>query len=514
MGRYLLGVGSSYVALGAATLYTLGMVPVALHYLSRAEFGLWALIVQLAGYLALIDLGINTAMSRLLIDHKDQPETGQYGSLLRTGWLVSMVQGAVILASGPFLVPWLADLLAIESTLRSEFMSLLEWQCVLVGATFAIRPFNMLLFTHQRVDVTNYGQIVSWAVNFAVTWATFATGWGVFSLVWGGCAAWLVNQGIAVLAVKSLGLLPRAGQWGRSSWPCFRELMVFGKDLFVIILGNQFMDASQVIVVSRTLGLEAAALWSVGTKSYQLLMQIPMRITGLSASALAEMMVRGDHERAVRRSRAVVSLAVSLSACLGLGLVLGNTAFVTIWTSGKFHWQPHYDLALALCLLAVTLKHAHINLAVCAKELAVFRWVYPLEGLVYFSLGLMLTPHGGFGWLILLTIACMTAFTLNCGLRRTAKQYSLPLRAVVVEWLNPLGRLSLRLVPLALLTHLAQRGQSPLVQLVICAFVVLGPGMFAMLRYGLPRELQEELAARLPEKWGALVSRLTGCSRK
>ena len=34
---------SSYALLGVNILYTLGAVPLALHYISVAEFGLWAL---------------------------------------------------------------------------------------------------------------------------------------------------------------------------------------------------------------------------------------------------------------------------------------------------------------------------------------------------------------------------------------------------------------------------------------------------------------------------------------
>ena len=41
---------SGYVALGANIFYTLASVPLALHYLGKAEFGLWALVSQISGY--------------------------------------------------------------------------------------------------------------------------------------------------------------------------------------------------------------------------------------------------------------------------------------------------------------------------------------------------------------------------------------------------------------------------------------------------------------------------------
>lgn len=43
------GVSSGYLAMAANIVYTMGSIPVALHYLSKEEFGLWALVTQLAG---------------------------------------------------------------------------------------------------------------------------------------------------------------------------------------------------------------------------------------------------------------------------------------------------------------------------------------------------------------------------------------------------------------------------------------------------------------------------------
>src|ERR1700722_19641861 len=96
MRRLLRTLGSSYLSLVAASIYTLVSVPLALRYLSRAEFGLWAVMVQVSGYLALVDVGMSASTARFLIEHKDHPERGEYGSVLQTGQLVLCVQGLII----------------------------------------------------------------------------------------------------------------------------------------------------------------------------------------------------------------------------------------------------------------------------------------------------------------------------------------------------------------------------------------------------------------------------------
>src|SRR5437016_387660 len=101
--RFAHSLASGYLVLGVTILQTLALVPVALHYLSAAEFGLWALAMQIAGYLLLIDLGMSGSISRILIDHKDHPADGVYGSIIKTGALVLVVQGAIIALAGTVL---------------------------------------------------------------------------------------------------------------------------------------------------------------------------------------------------------------------------------------------------------------------------------------------------------------------------------------------------------------------------------------------------------------------------
>ena len=60
---YVRSLASGYVTLAANTAFTLASVPLALHYLSENEFGLWALSTQLAGYIALVDFGMSAAVA-------------------------------------------------------------------------------------------------------------------------------------------------------------------------------------------------------------------------------------------------------------------------------------------------------------------------------------------------------------------------------------------------------------------------------------------------------------------
>ena len=75
-----MSLGSGYAAMAANVFYTLASIPLALHYLGKEQFGLWSVVTQVASYLLLLDLGVTGSVSRILIDHKDKKNGGDYGS--------------------------------------------------------------------------------------------------------------------------------------------------------------------------------------------------------------------------------------------------------------------------------------------------------------------------------------------------------------------------------------------------------------------------------------------------
>jgi hypothetical protein len=61
--RFFYSLGSGYAALIANLIYTGVSVPLALHYLSPALFGLWVVAARISGYLTLLDFGVNSSVA-------------------------------------------------------------------------------------------------------------------------------------------------------------------------------------------------------------------------------------------------------------------------------------------------------------------------------------------------------------------------------------------------------------------------------------------------------------------
>src|SRR5271167_3129148 len=89
---------TTYLQLGANVVYTLVSIRLVWNWLPlpAAELGMWALLGQTLTYIALVDLGMTAAAARLLVDHKDDRVSGNYGAMIKTVFMVSLAQGACI----------------------------------------------------------------------------------------------------------------------------------------------------------------------------------------------------------------------------------------------------------------------------------------------------------------------------------------------------------------------------------------------------------------------------------
>ena len=158
----------------------------------------------------------------------------------------------------------------------------------------------------NRFDLTNYAQSLSLLGSLFLLWLMLHRGWKLTSLPAASAAAWLINALVAVWACRMCNVFPGRAGWGRPSWRRFKEIFGLGKDLFLVTVGTQLIMASQTIIVTRALGLEASAVWTVCTKSYMLVNLLVWRVYDFACPAFAEMFVRHEQPRLRQSSHSKV----------------------------------------------------------------------------------------------------------------------------------------------------------------------------------------------------------------
>jgi O-antigen/teichoic acid export membrane protein len=503
-------LAASYLQLAANVIYTLVSIRLVWNWLPlpQAQLGIWALLGQLLAYITLVDLGMTTAVARLLVDHKDDRTDGRYGAMIRTAFYVSLAQSVCILAITMLGAPLLAWLMhnKIPADQVSLFVKLLRWQGMITAFAFAFRPLNLMLYANQRMDVQSSWDITNLLLSLGLLVLFLANGCGIFSYLYSNACLACLGPLYLYWQCRRLGFVPRASEWGQTSWAFFKEMFDYAKEMFLLNLGYQLQMASQTIVVFNALGATEAAMWAVGSKMFNLAEPLMCRPYGASLPGLFEMSARGEKERLLNRFRDIVLFTASLGAFLAAGFVLCNYLFVQIWTSGKTAWSPLNDLLLGSWLFVLSMQTTHRTFVNVTKQIGGMRYMLFLEGFTFLVIGLFTGSHWGIPGMVLTSISCTLAFTWQYGLRRTSDYFGLPFREVAFEWVRPSLKLAGLLAMFAGAIWLATGRLPVLPRLLVHAALASVGGGWLMLRFGFPPHLLQEAQKRLPRPAARLLS--------
>jgi O-antigen/teichoic acid export membrane protein len=417
-------------------IYGLASVPLALRFLSVEEFGLFVLLVQISGYLGLIEMGMAGATARLLVDHKDHANAGPYGSIIVTGFAIFALQGTFILATGLLASSWLVGAAGVPTALHADGTYLLKWLSLCFAAATTLKMFNSVLYAHKRLDIIN--AITGFAVIFGliVMGAVLSFGGGLR-----GLAIVFVLQTLLTILMQGsacwfLRLLPDFAHLGRPSLDRFREMFLFAKDVFFFNIGNQILEASQLIIVTRLMGLTAAAMWSVGTKIFNLLYQLLTRIEGTAIVFFSEMMVRGENEHLKFRFRQIYQISAALTvSALSVAIAI-NQPFVSVWAEPSLAWPTMMSLLMAPVVFFNVVTRCHVDLILHTKKLLALRYLYLLEATLFVGICLFLVPYLGLYGIIISSLICVLFVRFGYTSWRVAGYFRIPMSVVCGAWLK------------------------------------------------------------------------------
>lgn len=370
-GRFFRTLSSSYVLLLAATIYSLGVVPIILNFTGTASLGLWSLVMQFGTFLTLLDAGLSSACIRQFVGPLVREDHGALAAKFQSALALASVQGLLIASAGlagGWLVPWLG----IPTSEAKLFAGLFVAQCCLVALEFPFRPFNSLLLAQQRFEfnylVTGLGMVLS----LGLVWWGMANGLGLWSLIMAGGFQALVKTIASLVCVAHFYGL--RGFFSRSQirWHTMKQLMAESGSFFSGTMFGTLGGVAQATLLSRWFGLDGVAAWNVGSKAANLVSQLLSKLYESSFAGLSELFESGRTDLLLRRLGQLFGWVVGISLFAAVGVCLFNGTFIQVWTNARISWPPLSDAAVALWLVGLT---ASRGLAEQTKILLVWRWI-------------------------------------------------------------------------------------------------------------------------------------------
>ena len=342
------GLGVGYLSLAFSMAYSFLSIPLALKYLGKTEYGLWALVLSITTYLNFSELGMTNSVQRHLIDLKDRRPERQYGAIFLTGGIAFGAIALVSLIVGGAGVHFVAPLFRISGAYETTFEWLLLGSVGLFSLSLGTRILGVPLYVYQRHDLNECANIVLYLIWFFVLWAGLHAGFGVYSLLLSQGVGFLWTCGFNITICTRLSLYPGRLEWSRPSGEMIREIAIYSRDSFMQQVGQQIVTTLPMLLISRWLGLDAAAVWAVATRPFYILQQILGRPFQYGVSMLADLLANKGMKVMMKRWMQLSQLMTAGALALYPVCSVYNGSFLEVWTHGKIAWGGWNDLAYGI----------------------------------------------------------------------------------------------------------------------------------------------------------------------
>lgn len=472
-------------------------IPLALKYLNPVDFGLWVFASQIGIYLSLLDFGTTSAITRLLIDHKDRPNTDAYIKMIKAGNMIMLIQGALILIAGILLPYYCASFVGIPAQAEPDFCILMIVVTSAQAMVFSTRILSQLLEAHQKQFVSNYGTVVGFIAAYVTMALCFSAGLGVYSMAIATLASTISTIAGNCAGVIFYKLMPAQKTNERIPAACLREIFNLARETFLIVAGASLIMGGQTIVIGRHLGLAEAAAWSIGTRGFFLLSQLLWRPFDSSLPAFSEMLTRDETERLRTRFSDLVRFIAVTATAVAACLAVTNTSFVTIWTKGRIPWDTSSDLLLALWLITISIAHCHGMFVLITKQLSFMKYVYLIEGLASIVIASAIVDFGGIKAVIISSIICSLLLHFPYTIWHTSRFFRSMPSYKCGDWYRPTAKAVCAALPITLaIWYVSQTISLPL-QLGFRLAMTSLSGVVIIIGFGLSDILRRSLTAKL-----------------
>jgi O-antigen/teichoic acid export membrane protein len=243
-----------------------------------------------------IDAGVTSACIRRFVGPIARKEMTDLSAVFKTAFIVSLSQGALCCLVGLLAYP-IGLLLGIGTGKLILFSSVLFTQFFLVGIFFLVRPFSSLLLAAQRFEINNAVSSFATALSLGLIWLGFRMGFGLWTLPLVSLFQQAISSSVTFVMVRKLDLLPHFWWRQSSNWKGVSNLFLEALDFFSWSGFSVAGSTLQSIFLSRFLGLEAVAIWNVGSKLASFAYMLLSNVFNTAFMGLAELRERGDPQR-------------------------------------------------------------------------------------------------------------------------------------------------------------------------------------------------------------------------
>lgn len=393
--RIARNVLSNWMGLGANIVIGFLMAPFVVHRLGDTAYGIWALVLQLTGYMGVFDVGVRSALVRFVGRFHAEGDRCSMDRLVSLALLVFGILGIACMAGAGVIAAFVLPHMHIPPAMVSEARLVLILAAATMASGFALGMFQAVLAGLSRWDILNGIGIASLLLRTLLIIVFLARGHGLVALaVIQFLTSTLGYACAAAWAARLLGGLRLSlGLRGNS---LLKPVFVHSAYAFLISVGNRINYEMDTIVIAAFLPVEVVTSYVIGFR-------LPQYVLNLVNSSAQVMSPLASGLDAGGRTEEVGPLLIRGTKYTLLLVYLINAAFLLLgrdliryWMGERYVASSAPVLIILTCGLFVSSTQSMgSHMLYGLGKHAVNVWCTLLEGVLNLGISLALVSRFG-----------------------------------------------------------------------------------------------------------------------
>lgn len=342
--KFLKGVTSGYLVMIVSLLVNLWLIPFVLKFLTRPEYGIFAIATDLLAWLSLANLGISAAFNSKgahLLGSKDIKELNVVAS---TTFFTQLLSATVILIVGVFVT--INPELLFGSDVNADNIELVV--VLLVSGytlSFIFQPMNSMLIASKQIHIDNYLKFGLLIIKTSLTVILLMNGFKLLSLAISSFVATIIITVVTWIRVKKS--LPEV-KIRLNLWKYDRFTFLLKKGVWFSLGGiaGILILRMDSFLIGKYISLSTVASYVITIKLYQIADTFHQQFFNTTRPFFAQMFGRKDMKSLSKMYN--ITFYSSFAAAFGIGIYLLNKWFVNLWVGPDFYLGDTINMLLCL----------------------------------------------------------------------------------------------------------------------------------------------------------------------
>ena len=344
------GLVTSYMSFVVVTAVQLYLSPVLLAKYGQATLGAYASVIQLIGYLTLLDAALSITLNRYIAQAFGKPDKELVlQKILTISFLIYgflAVLNLFLLTGAAFFV---APLFHVEGALAKD----LEIALLIIAVTGLIKTplsiYGSFLYAGQHMAYLNIVATALAILRGALIILFIHLGWGITGIVVGNSISEIALVFVSYVyhRIKYPGQRPSLNGFDKIM---MREVVVFSKDSLIIQLTTKLRMSTDTLLVGIFISVSTASIFYSSTTPPFMCFTLANLLMINTLPGMNEIIGGGDLVKIKSIYFKLLKYVLALAACALIGIILFNRLVVTFWVGKAQYVGNDLNLLVAMTI--------------------------------------------------------------------------------------------------------------------------------------------------------------------